>query len=1113
MPKLDVSEIISRFSGVKPTGQDQWQARCPAHDDKEASMRITKAEDKMLLKCYAGCTFDSIISEVGLEPKDLFFNADDTKKQEEIVEDVCVATLSRNKMIPQKFLEDLGVENLPGGKGVKITYKYETGVLAHRQRLRTALSAKKGSRWTVGKGNITLYGLWKIEEMRKWAKSLLIVEGECLPGDAEVLTEHGWQAFEDYAGGKVAQWLPGGKLEMVAPSRIVKQPFAGNMVRFTNRQRFFAQVTPEHKMVLTDRQLGNVEWVRAKSHDHSPQHIPRVGLLDGPGIDLTDDEIKFAIATLADASIHERKAVGHYAFVHLKKERKIERLIGILQRLGIEYSATEPENEPGHIYIKYNVPVKFDFINRGRSFPESWIMDATLFQRKLILEEMVLWDGNRVTNRNQVEFSSKNYSDAKWMQTMSATTGFASTIMERTNSFGRWYKVSVLLSKQTTSNQKSLHKEEIPFDGDVYCLTVPSGMFLVRQDGCISVTGNSDCWTAWYHEMPAIGLPGATMAKLITLDHVKAFERIYLWEEPDKGGETFTVDILSRLAQLKYAGKVFVIKGSDAGAKDLNDLHRAIKGVERKAEFVAAVVTAKERAKLQDLSNAEAIKVAIDAASQEKEVMSSDGLTDEGNARRLVRLHGQDIRYVHEWKKWLVWDGTRWCVDSGGMMIDRLAVSVIAEIYREASDASDKSERRKIAAWAKTSESNNRIRAMIDRTKSRVSMTVEQLDSGGWLFNCINGTLNLKSGILQSHNRNDYLTKITYVKYDPAADAPIFTAFLERAMQGNQDMIRFLQRAIGYSMTGDTGEECLFFIYGEGRNGKTKFLESLGRIFGDYSSWASSDSFMEQKYGNTVRNDLAALAGVRFAPTEETADGKALSEAMVKKLTGGGAIQARFLYSDFFEFAPQFKIWLASNNKPIIRGDEVAIWDRIHLIPFTVYIPPEERDKALASKLAAEGPGILRWAVEGCLEWQRRGGLFPPTEVQEATEDYRNEMDKLKDFLEDECVLASHARVSTAGLWKAYEKWGEEQGEKYLLNRRRFKQQLEKRDIKQGRTMKERFWQGIGLISDYPSWYEDQKKDKEQQKDRPATNKTDTQVHKYAEKEQVPLQFPLKGKV
>ena len=1109
MSKLDVSEILSRFAGVKPTGHDQWQARCPAHDDKEASMRITKAEDKILLKCYAGCTFDAIIDMINLQAKDLFFGNDDTKKPEEPLEKIDVALLARNKMFPQEFLEKLGVENLPGNNGgVKITYKYETGILAHRQRLRTALSAKRGSRWTVGRGNITLYGLWKLAEMAGWSKSLFLVEGECLPGDAEVLTEHGWQSFEDYAGGKVAQWLPGGNLEMVEPSRIVKQPFAGSMVRFTNRQRFFAQVTPGHKMVLTDKQLGNVEWVRAKNHNHSPQHIPRVGLLDGPGIDMTDDEIRFAIATLADASIHERKAVGHYAFVHLKKERKIERLIGILQRLGMEYRTTEPENKPGSIYIKYNVPAKFDFINRGRNFPESWIVDATLFQRKLILEEMILWDGNRVPDRNQVEFASKNYSDAKWMQTISATSGFASTIMERKNSYGRWYKVSVLLSKQTTSNQKSLHKKEVPFDGDVYCLTVPSGMFLARQNGCISVTGNSDCWTAWYHEIPALGLPGATMSKLITLDHVKAFERIYLWEEPDKGGETFVMEAMSRLAQVKYAGKVFVIKGNDAGAKDLNDLHRALKGIERKAEFVAAVATAKDRAKLQDLSSAEAIKAASDA-SKEKEVLASDGLTDEGNARRLVKMHGNDIRYVHEWKKWLVWDGTRWCVDSGGMMIDRLAVSVIAEIFREASDAEDKADRRKIAAWAKATESNNRIKAMIERTKSRVSMAVEQLDSDLWLFNCINGTVNLRTGVLQSHNRNDYLTKITYVKHDKTADAPVFHGFLDKALRGNQDMIRFLQRAIGYSMTGNTGEECLFFIYGEGRNGKTKFLEAIERVLGDYASWASSDSFMEQKFGNNVRNDLAALAGVRFAPTEETKDGGALSEAMVKKLTGGGAIQARFLYSDFFEFKPQFKIWLASNSKPIIRGDEVAIWDRLHLIPFTVYIPFEERDKELPQKLSAEGPGILRWAVEGCMEWQRMNGLVPPREVREATEDYRSEMDKLKDFLEDECVLAAHARVSTAALWKAYEQWGDEQGEKYLLNRRRFKQQLEKRSVTQGRNMKERYWLGVGLISEYPTWYEDQK----HKKAADATNKPNTEVHKYAEKEQVPLQFALKGKL
>lgn len=797
---LNIDNVLSRFDGVKPTGQGQWQAKCPAHSDNEASMRITLADDKVLMKCYAGCTFNDIIAAAELEAKQLFEDkGNGTSAHPDPVEKIDVALLARNKHLPEEFLAGLGVVQLPKG-GVQITYKYETGIDAHRQRIRTALSAKQGSRWSSGRGSITLYGLWKLEEMRRWGTSLLLVEGE------------------------------------------------------------------------------------------------------------------------------------------------------------------------------------------------------------------------------------------------------------------------------------------------------------------------SDCWTAWYHGIPALGLPGATQSKLLSPGFLKGFERVYIWKEPDKGGETFSTDLLAHLALGNYPGQAYIIDGNEAGAKDLNDLHKSLRGMVNKADFAEAFATARDRAKLQDLSRKEEHKAAADAAAEERRQMVSDSLTDVGNAERLVRLHGNDLRYVPEWRKWIVWDGTRWNVDNGGMMIDRLAVSVVNEIYREASNAEDKTERKRIAAWGKSSENNSRIRAMIERARSRVSIDVSQLDADMWLFNCINGTVNLRTGELQPHRRTDYLTKISYVKYDRSAEAPVFRAFLERALQGNQEVIRFVQRAIGYSMTGSTQEECLFFIYGEGRNGKTKFLEAITRMMGDYASWTDSSSFMDQgKFGNTVRNDLAALAGVRFAPTEETGDGKALSENMVKKLTGGGEIQARFLYSDFFTFRPAFKIWLASNNKPVIKGHEAAIWDRLFLIPFTVYIPPEERDKNLAEKLAAEAPGIMRWGVEGCLEWQRMGELCAPCEVVAATEAYRSEMDRLKDFLEDECVLFEHATVTTAALWKAYEHWGEEQGEKYLLNRRKFKAQLEQRGVTQGRTMKERFWKGVGLISDYPTWYEEQKSKTTEAK--APVHKVNTEVHKHASQEENTFPFPLKGKI
>jgi len=252
-------------------------------------------------------------------------------------------------------------------------------------------------------------------------------------------------------------------------------------------------------------------------------------------------------------------------------------------------------------------------------------------------------------------------------------------------------------------------------------------------------------------------------------------------------------------------------------------------------------------------------------------------------------------------------------------------------------------------------------------------------------------------------------------------------------MAGDADMIQFLQRAVGYSLSGSIGEQCLFFLYGTGANGKSIFLETLKLITGDYGLAASAQTLMATR-SSSIQNDIARLAGARFVACGEIEDGTRLRESLVKDLTGGDTICARFLRREFFDFRPQFKLWIRANHKPQIRGSGEAIWRRIHLVPFAVQIPPAQRDPDLLDKLRAELSGILGWAVRGCIEHQRHG-LATPAQVREATAEYRSEMDVIGEFLSERCESEKNATVSAKDLYQAYRAWCEDSGTRPLSQR------------------------------------------------------------------------------
>lgn len=455
------------------------------------------------------------------------------------------------------------------------------------------------------------------------------------------------------------------------------------------------------------------------------------------------------------------------------------------------------------------------------------------------------------------------------------------------------------------------------------------------------------------------------------------------------------------------------------------------------------------------------LKKWLGAAHDKRAEHEAFNLTDAGNALRFARDHGSDVRFCYEWKCWLTWDGRRWVRDPGAGIMTR-AKETARTIYAEAAAEVDKGRRLEVVKWARQSEHEQRLRAMVNLAKSEPGIPImpDVLDQDPFLLNVENGTVDLRTGVLHAHDRSKLCTKLAPVRFDPAAPCPRFLKFIDEITTGGGAR-KFLQRALGYSLTGDTREQVFFLCVGGGSNGKSTLLGLVFELLGDYASAARAETFTVRN-ASTIPNDIARLKGARFVHVSEAEENQRLAESLVKAVTGGDMISGRFLFSEFFDFVPRCKIWIATNHRPAIRGTDHAMWRRVRLIPFDVTIPDDKADKTLAAQLAAEGPGVLAWLVNGCRSWFA-DGLGVPDAVRDATAAYREEMDVIGRFLRDACVSERGATARSAPLYAAYANWCQANGEA-PITQNLFGRSLTERGYQRARGGgRGRTWNGLRL--------------------------------------------------
>ncbi len=440
--------------------------------------------------------------------------------------------------------------------------------------------------------------------------------------------------------------------------------------------------------------------------------------------------------------------------------------------------------------------------------------------------------------------------------------------------------------------------------------------------------------------------------------------------------------------------------------------------------------------------------------------------TDAGNGEYFAKLHGDLVRYDHRRGKWMLWR-RHWWADDAMAHVRILAKEAARERYRTALRIGDLEERGRESRFAINTENRARIEAMLLSAKSEppIADTGDAWDLDGWLLGAANGVVDLRTGSLRPGTQDDRITLHTDIAYDADATCPRWDRYLAEVFMADDELIDYVWKAIGYSLTGDVSEQCFFTCHGSGSNGKSVFLEVLRAVGGMYAANTPFTTF-ELRDRSSIPNDIAALAGRRIVTAAETSEGTRLNEARIKVLTGGDVTTARFLNQEFFTFRPVGKIWLAVNHPPVVRDHSRAFWRRVRLIPFLRTFEDAEAERTLIDELYDELPGILAWAVKGVAAWQRYG-LRPPGAVTSATETYRVESDPFADFIAGCCVVGPKLVVRASEAYSAYRRWAGDRSltERETLTSTQFGTKLGERYGKD-RDNRGAFYEGIGLRAD-----------------------------------------------
>ena len=436
--------------------------------------------------------------------------------------------------------------------------------------------------------------------------------------------------------------------------------------------------------------------------------------------------------------------------------------------------------------------------------------------------------------------------------------------------------------------------------------------------------------------------------------------------------------------------------------------------------------------------------------------------TDAGNAEYFAALHGDRLRFDHQLSKWLEWESPIWRPDADAS-VRRLAKDAMRARYHDAGKIEDADALKKAANWAIQSENRTRLEALLYLAQAEppIADPGQTWDTDPYLLACPNGVVDLKTGRLRPGRQSDRLTMRAGVAYDPSATCPRWASFLEEVMGGRSNLVDYLQRVVGYMLTGDVSEQCWWLWYGSGANGKGTMIRALANALGDYETCTPFSTFLYQA-NNTLTNDLARLRGRRFVWAQEASQQSRLNEERIKSLTGGDTVIARFLHREFFEFQPTLKLVLAVNHKPVVRDDSFGMWRRVRVVPFTQRF---DIDKTLDTVLAAEASGILTWAVRGALLWQAEG-LATPTSVTSATADYEAESDPLREFIESCCLVDPDAKIPSGELYSTYIEWADREDltTRERLTRNRFARMIGERFERDRGTGGRRFYLGIGKL-------------------------------------------------